>query len=146
MPVNREPTKAKRPEPPKFPVWAPDGHMEMHPREVINDLVRHGTIVEDPNTGARVRMPWTTRDPKNGSGPSPAELRRISASTASDAPPSRVNDRVPTPRLDALRKELSELGVAPDPTWGIRQLEQAIAAKKAGQAVPKNDDEDEDAA
>lgn len=105
-----------RPELPKFPVWSPDGDMEMHIRQNINDLVRHnGWSLADPRKSPKLRPD--------------AEPAPISASEAKAA----------LPKLDALRLELLMLGGTVDATWGVKKLETSIAALQAAKAAPASD-------
>jgi hypothetical protein len=140
---------------PKFPVWSPDGHMEMHTREVINDLVRHGTWCDtgekdEDGKAIRVQLTWTLTDPALSAfkrAQRDAVLRNGQAKAESGVSPQSQADQAPAdsttmPKLTALRKEFEHLGGAPDPTWGISRLTAAIAAKKAGQPLPTDSDAD----
>lgn len=154
---------AGRPTASKYPVYHPDGHMEMHPREIINDLIRHGTWCE---TGSvlpdgkpeRVQLPWTLTDPtmankriaaraavlanaqsKAAAAPQPG----VRASALNPLAPQQDEALAVLPRLDALRKAVSDAGVAPDPTWGVARLEAVLSAAQAGAPLPKDPDDDE---
>lgn len=99
---------------PKFQVWGPNG-VEMHTREVINDLCRHGTLV-----GGK-RFYWSASDPAK----SPA-LKLIAQNIEEDLP-----ERPASPKLDALRQELSDLGGEVNPCWGLKSLQREVDALKA---------------
>lgn len=158
MPV-RPVMNSARPQAVKYPVWHPDGSMEMHPREVINDLVRHGTWCDtgekNPDGSAvKVKLPWTLNDPsaanlreRQRAQVAAAAARRpgVTASHLNPLAPAREGEEAldVMPQLDALRKQLSDLGVAPDPSWGKARLQAAIDAKKAGLPLPKDPDDDE---
>lgn len=126
----------------KFPVYAPDGHLEMHTRQNVNDLVRHGTMVNG------VMTPWSLTDPAAAFArmSAAAAARGLPTAQAQAAAAAAVNDRAPSPRLDALRAELTSLGGAPDPTHGIARLQKEIDARLAaspGQIPTKLVDEDD---
>lgn len=138
IPVPQIQNNARAPEE-KFPVWSPEGEKHMHTRQNINDLVRH--------------LGWYQRDPiylVEQARKMQAHAENILAAAAraasGAAAPAALGAAAPvdhiTPRLTMLRKELSDAGGIPDPTWGAVKLEQAIAAKKAGVPMPK-DPEDE---
>lgn len=153
---------AERPKATKYAVWSPTGEMFMHTREVINDLVRHGTFVPTGAVGAdgkpeMVKLPWTLTDPTMANAKIAQRAQVLQAALAAKpAQPgvaaSHINPLAPArdgeealavlPRLDALRKQVSDLGVAPDPTWGVARMEAIVNAKKAGLPLP-SDPEDE---
>lgn len=164
MPPIRPMLNAGRPQSTTYPVWSPQGEMFMRTREQINDLVRHGTLVPTGNTHADgkpelVKLPWTLSDPTlaNAKVLQRAQVLAAAAATRAAQPgvaASHINPLAPPrdgeeplqvlPRLDALRKQLSDLGVAPDPTWGVVRMESIVAAKKAGLPVPADPEDSTD--
>lgn len=118
---------ARRSNEPHYPVWGPDGRMEMHPRHVVNDLVRFGTV----------EGKWYASDPVELAKQLPAHLlnpqmkqaHQAAATAAEDAPDGQPVTA--TPRLTALRTEIATLGGTYHPSWGTRSLEAHLAAVKA---------------
>lgn len=164
MPI-RPVMNSARPVAAQYPVFHPDGHMEMHPREVINDLVRHGTWCDTGEKGpdgkpVMVKLPWSLADPSatNARALARAQVAAAAASRAANGPPpgviaSQLNPLDPAkgnetalgvlPVLDALRKQLADdFGIAADPTWGKAKLQAVIDAKKAGLPVPADSDDE----
>lgn len=123
--------KTARPPEKLFAVWDPAGNMHMVPRQNMNDLVRHGSYVDG------VLTPWSQVDP----AVTMAKLSRHQVVAGDDKSilVAANTDRPATPHLDALRKELAELGGVADPTWGIKHLQTVIEAKKQGLVAPMRD-------
>lgn len=124
---HRRPGAARRASDPLYPVWGPDGRLEMHPRHVVNDLVRFGTV----------EGTWYSSDPAEMARALPAHLvnqdavRQRTAAAAAQASMEDSATPVVNPRLNALRTEITELGGQFQPTWGIRSLERHLAAIKS---------------
>jgi hypothetical protein len=127
---------------PVYPVWDLEGVKHMMTQPNINDKVRHcGWYQKDPASLMAQALSMKAR----------AEALVAAAQRSQAAPgapesaaqPAAAGDDGAMPRLTALRKELSDAGGIPDPTWGVAKLEQAIAAKKAGVPMPKDADDDE---
>lgn len=140
----RKSMDSRRPAEEKFPVWAPDGHMEMHTRQNINDLVRHGTLVDN------VLTPWSLQDPNlaqsrreaiaaavardAAAGVPPGQQGKQGVSASASAPPSPTPPAAP--KLAELRAKLTDLGGVPDPTWGTKRLESEIQLFQARVSKP----------
>jgi hypothetical protein len=134
--------------------------MFMRTREQINDLVRHGSWVPTGNTlpdgkPEMVKLPWTLSDPTMANARL-AQRAQVLANAAKTLPQpgvtaSHINPLGPPregeeplailPRLDALRKQLTDLGGIPDPGWGLKRLQQVVDATKAGLPVPVDPDD-----
>lgn len=123
---------------PTFPVWSPSGEMQMHTRENINDLVRHlGWFQKDP-----IYLVEQANRMKAHAESVLAAAGKVAPGTGTAPQATAQQNEAATPRLTVLRKELSDAGGIPDPTWGVAKLEQALVAAKAGVPLPK-DAEDE---
>lgn len=130
---------SKRPADPTYPVWDLDGNRHMMTQQNINDKVRHcGWYQKDP---ASLMTQALAMKARAESLIAAAGKVQADGQTQPAAAAASVEDGA-MPRLTTLRKELSDAGGIPDPTWGVAKLEQAIAAKKAGVAMPKDEDDE----
>lgn len=130
----------KRAAEPMFPVWDLAGVKHLMTQPNINDKVRHcGWYQKDPSYLVAQAQAMQAR--AAGILAAADQARQAPATPTPEAAAQPVDDGS-LPRLTGLRKELSDAGGIPDPTWGVARLQQAIDAKKAGVPLPA-DPEDE---